>query len=172
MAIPHLESLKEKSPHSLPCLTTPQISALPVRELAATDCVLFLWAIYPMLPDALVVINAWGFQYKTVAFTWCKQNPSGIGFHFGMGYWTRSNPEICLLATKGRPKRASRSVPNLVIARRADHSRKPAEVRDHIVALCGDQSRLELFARDKVAGWSAWGHDVDSDLTLELGRTD
>jgi site-specific DNA-methyltransferase (adenine-specific) len=119
-----------------------------------------------MLEDALSVIEAWGFTYKTVAFTWVKTNRSGKGFHFGLGYWTRANPEICLLATRGRPRRVSRSVPNLLVSPLRDHSRKPDEARDRIVELCGDLRRAELFARQKVAGWCAWGDEVASDFHL------
>jgi len=149
-----------------PTMPTSAICALPVAELAAQDALLFLWATYPMLPDALRVIGSWGFAYKGVAFTWCKLNPSGVGWHFGLGYWTRGNPEICLLATKGRPRRQSRKVANLVVSPRREHSRKPHEVRERIVALCGDLPRVELFARQKTPGWSAWGNEVDSDIAL------
>jgi N6-adenosine-specific RNA methylase IME4 len=147
-------------------MPTSAICALPVAELAAPDALLFLWVTYPMLKEALAVIEAWGFTYKSVAFTWCKLNPSGKGYHFGLGYWTRGNPEICLLATKGHPRRQSRTVPNLVTSLRREHSRKPDEVRERIVALCGDLPRVELFAREKTPGWSAWGNEVDSDITL------
>jgi N6-adenosine-specific RNA methylase IME4 len=157
---------RRRGPAPYPCLNTEQIAVLPVHSIAAADCVLFLWATYPMLSAALAVIAAWGFVYKTVAFTWVKLNPSGHGFHFGMGYWTRANPEICLLATRGRPKRLSRSVPNLIVSPRREHSSKPDEVRDRIVALCGDVPRIELFARKRTPGWSVWGNEVDSDISL------
>jgi len=119
-----------------------------------------------MLRDAFEVIQSWGFTYKTCAFTWAKLNRSGVGFHFGMGYWTRSNPELCLLATRGGPRRAGRGVPNLVVAARREHSRKPDEVRDRIVALCGDLPRAELFAREKVPNWQAWGNEVEPDFAM------
>src|SRR2546421_10225257 len=77
-----------------PCLSTTEIASLPIAELCAPNCVLFLWAIYPMLPDAFSVIRAWGFSFRTVAFTWVKSAGTGHRFHFGMGYWTRANPEI------------------------------------------------------------------------------
>jgi N6-adenosine-specific RNA methylase IME4 len=147
-------------------MSTEAIRALPVSMIAAPDCALLLWATYPMLPDALSVIEAWGFTYKTVGFTWVKTNRSGRGFHFGLGFWTRANPEICLLATRGRPRRVSRSVPNLLVSPLREHSRKPDEARDRIVALCGDLPRAELFARQKVPGWSAWGDEVECDFTL------
>lgn len=157
-----------RSPYDVMDLT--DICALPVADLAARDCVLFLWATYPKLPDALQVINAWGFGYKTVAFTWVKNNPSGIGFHFGLGYWTRQNPEICLLATRGKPKRIDNRVPNLIIYPRGEHSRKPDEVRGRIVKLMGDLPRIELFARQRVAGWAAWGNQVPDGNDIILAK--
>jgi N6-adenosine-specific RNA methylase IME4 len=77
-------------------MLTQDIAALPVQTIVAKDATLFLWAIYPMLPEALTVLRAWGFIYRTVAFTWAKLNPSGVGWHLGLGYWSRANPEICL----------------------------------------------------------------------------
>lgn len=91
------------------------VQALPVKDLAAEDCVLILWATFPKLRDALDLIDAWGFTYKTVAFNWVKQNKSGEGLFMGLGNWTRSNSEICLLATKGKPKRSSAGVHSVVL---------------------------------------------------------
>ena len=87
-----------------------ELCALPVPELAAKDCALFLWATFPQLSEALHLIRAWGFRYKTVAFVWLKSNRKSPSWFYGMGYWTRSNAEICLLATKGKPKRQSAGV--------------------------------------------------------------
>jgi N6-adenosine-specific RNA methylase IME4 len=84
------------------------IVALPVESLADTNCVLFLWVMNSELPLAFKCIEKWGFKYKTVASTWVKTTKNG--FHFGGGNWTRSNPEIYLLATKGNIKRQSASV--------------------------------------------------------------
>ena len=81
-------------------------------------------------------------------------------FFTGLGYWTRGNPEMCLLATRGKPKRISKSVKQLVVDRRREHSRKPDRIRDDIVQLCGDVSRIELFARQKTEGWDSWGNEV------------
>ena len=97
--------------------------------IANEDCVLFMWATFPMLREALDVIEAWGFSYKTVAFNWVKQNRNGTGIFMGLGNWTRSNSEICLLATKGKPKRISGSVRSVVLSPLQQHSRKPAEIR-------------------------------------------
>lgn len=138
-----------------------------VKDLADKDCVLFMWAIYPMLPHALELMKAWGFEFKTVAFTWVKKNKTNKDFFFGMGYWTRANAEICLLGVRGKPKRVSAKVPQLIIAERREHSRKPDEVRDRIVELIGDLPRVELFAREKKEGWDVWGNEVESDIVLE-----
>lgn len=142
------------------------ICNLNVAELADEDCVLFLWATFPKLPEALQVIKAWGFQYKTVSFVWLKQNKSGNGWFFGLGFWTRGNAEICLLATKGKPHRKSNKVHQFIVSPLRLHSQKPNEAREKIVELMGDLPRLELFAREKADGWDAWGNEVESDVTI------
>jgi N6-adenosine-specific RNA methylase IME4 len=136
------------------------IKRLPVAKLADKDCALFMWATYPNLKEAFEVLEAWGFTYKTVAFTWVKKNKVSDSWFWGMGYWTRANAEICLLATKGKPKSVSRSVHQVVDARIERHSKKPDEVRERIVKLMGDVPRVELFARQRCDGWAAWGNEV------------
>ena len=136
------------------------IKALPVADIAAEDCVLFLWATFPMLPEAMETIKAWGFRYKTVAFVWAKQNRRSPGWFWGLGNWTRSNAEVCLLATKGRPERVSASVHSLICAPVGEHSAKPKEARERIEALMGDVPRIELFARERVSGWDCWGDEA------------
>lgn len=143
-----------------PTMELGDICALAVKEIAAKDCILFLWTTFPKLEEAFKVINAWGFTYKTCAFVWAKQNLKSDDFFVGLGYWTRSNVEVCLLATKGAPKRINKSVRQLIISHRRKHSRKPDEVRDRIVQLVGELPRIELFARQKVEGWDAWGNEV------------
>ncbi len=150
-----------------PMMRTQDICALPVQYIAALDSILFLWAISSHLPDALAVIRAWGFNYKTVAFTWVKRTPNDTGYFLGRGYWTHSNAEICLLAGRGRPQRDGTGVRSLIVSPRREHSRKPDEARDRIVRLCGDVPRAELFARQKVKGWSAWGNEVECDFSLQ-----
>ena len=142
------------------------ICKLPIAEMAAKDCALFLWITYPTLPRAFRVIKSWGFTYKTVAFTWVKVNKDG-GIFTGMGYWTRSNAEICLLATKGHPKRVSANVRQVLMSRRRGHSQKPDEARTRIVQLLGDLPRIELFARESTEGWDVWGNEVDSDIDMK-----
>jgi N6-adenosine-specific RNA methylase IME4 len=91
------------------------IKALPVADLAAPDCACFMWSINSMLPEALAVMEAWGFKYKTIAFSWAKRTPSGEAWHMGLGYWTRQNTEHCLLGTRGKPRRLDRGVRELVV---------------------------------------------------------
>jgi N6-adenosine-specific RNA methylase IME4 len=146
------------------CMSLADLKALPVADWAAPDCALFLWATDPSLPQALGVIEAWGFAYKTVAFTWAKTTKDGAGFPIGCGYWTRANPEQCLLATRGRPQRLSRAVPQLILAPRREHSRKPDQVYERIEALVPGPY-LELFARAPRAGWHAWGNEVAGPAT-------
>ena len=134
--------------------------------IANEDCVLFMWATFPMLREALDVIEAWGFSYKTVAFNWVKQNRNGTGIFMGLGNWTRSNSEICLLATRGRPKRAARDVKQVILSHVERHSQKPEEARRRIEALMGDVPRIELFARASPPGWDVWGNEVASDIRL------
>lgn len=137
---------------------------IDLRSHLADNCILFLWVMNSELPLALQVIKDWGFDYKTVAFTWVKKNKKE--FHFGGGNWTRSNPELCLLATRGHIQRQSASIRNLIISPRREHSRKPDEIRDYIIQLVGDLPRIELFARQKVEGWDCWGNEVESDIEL------
>jgi len=125
------------------------------------DCVLFLWATAPLLPEALYTIKSWGFDYKTIAFTWIKKNKKSTNTNFwGMGSWTRSNPEYCLLATKGNPKAVSHSVHSVIESPLEEHSKKPDIVREKIVELCGDIKRIELFARNKYEGWDSEGNQL------------
>ena len=142
------------------CMRLDDIFNLPIESISDNDCILFIWVIDPMLPEAMEVIKKWGFKYKTVAFTWVKQNKKSDGYFTGLGYWTRANPEICLLATKGKPKRLSKSVRQLIISKLQEHSKKPDEIRDRIVELCGDLPRIELFARQRTEGWDCWGNEV------------
>jgi N6-adenosine-specific RNA methylase IME4 len=142
--------------------TIEEIKALPVAPLAAEDCVLVLWATWPKLPEALEVIKAWGFTYKTCAFVWVKQNPSEDGLHMGMGYYTRSNSELCLLATRGSPQRLVRDVHQVVLAPVGEHSAKPEEVRRRIERLLAGPY-LELYGRKAVPGWTVWGNEIARD---------
>jgi len=188
-------------------MTTNAICQLPIQELAADNAILFLWATFPMLPDAFKVIEAWGFEYKTVAFLWVKENatqeqiqqyeyidlllrnrpsrePLSTGYplkalwgegspFFGVGYYTKSNPEVCLLATRCKKggsvmKPERNDVSNLIIAPRRKHSQKPWEAHFRIEAMYPNTKKVELFARDKRHGWNSWGNEIESDLSLTM----
>lgn len=137
------------------------IQNLPVSDIADNDCSLFMWATAPQMPVAFDVIKSWGFEYKTVAFTWVKTNKkSNETLFFGMGNWTRANSEFCLLATKGKPKRINASVHSVIISPIARHSEKPNETRKRIIRLMGDLPRIELFAREQREGFDVWGNEV------------
>jgi len=151
------------------------IKKMPIKEMTAKNCVLFLWAVNPLLPEALEVIKAWGFKYKTVAFNWVKVSNKGNFIH-NMGRWTMGNNEICLLATKGKPKRITKNIKQLVIAQRKEHSKKPDIIRRLIVDLMGELPRVELFARggkdkdlfglNRFDGWDTFGNEVEDSITI------
>ena len=135
-----------------------QLQALPVRALAAKDAALFMWATMPHLPEALQLFEAWGFTYRTCAFTWTKINRDGSPFA-GQGFYTRQNTELCLLGIRGRLQRKAYNVRQVILARRREHSRKPDEQYGRIMALY-DGPYLELFARQRWPGWDVWGNQA------------
>jgi len=137
------------------------IKNLSINQIADENCVLFLWATYPMLQEALEVIKAWGFIYKSIAFQWVKMNKIKKTPFYGLGRWTRGNTEPCLLATKGKPKRVSASVFQLIFVPRRKHSQKPDIARDKIIQLVGELPRIELFATKKINGWDSIGYEID-----------
>jgi N6-adenosine-specific RNA methylase IME4 len=160
---------KDRSPEKhYDCMSLADIRALPVSDIAADNCALFLWVTDPLLPEGLKLMEAWGFKFKTIAFVWAKLNKSAPptlwtdrDFFTGLGYWTRANPELCLLGTRGKPKRVSKAVRRLVVSPRREHSRKPDEIAEKIDDLMGrDTSKIELFARTARTGWTIWGNDV------------
>jgi N6-adenosine-specific RNA methylase IME4 len=172
-----------------PTLDLQAVKDLPVKDIASDDSVLFLWACNSMLPEALEVMNSWGFEFKTIAFTWVKTNKKTTDTVFwGMGYWTRQNSEYVLIGTRGKPKRASKGVHSVVWSHEeagADliiddlpealvrpvmrHSAKPPEIRNRIVELMGQDLRyVELFARQPAEGepaipdmWQLVGNEID-----------
>jgi N6-adenosine-specific RNA methylase IME4 len=138
------------------CMKTDDICKLPVPDIMMPDCYMFLWCPSSMLKDGIKVIEAYGMTYKTIVFAWLKRGKSGKLF-WGMGSYSRQNLEVCLLGVKGRLKRQSASVHQIIESPRREHSRKPDETRDRIVKLYGDVPKIELFAREKTKNWNAWG---------------
>ena len=136
------------------------IEQLPVSSIADDDCVLFLWVTMPKLNECFDLITAWGFEYKTCAFTWVKRNKISDSWFWGMGRWTRANAELCLLATKGKPQRMSARVHSVIDTPVERHSKKPEITKERIVELLGDVKRIELFARQTSDGWDSWGNEL------------
>ena len=151
-----------------------KICNLPMEELTDDDALLFLWVTFPMLIDAMRVFPAWGFKYKTLGFAWIKTNPrQDLKQHsflptdivddcFGIGHYTKSNCEICLIGVKGKGVQLIKSnrVKSTIISVREKHSKKPDEARKRITQLVGDIPRIELFAREVPEGWDVWGDEV------------
>jgi N6-adenosine-specific RNA methylase IME4 len=145
------------------------ISRLDVGSIAADDSVLLMWTTMPFLQRSFAVIEGWGFAYKTMGFVWVKTYAGTGNIALGMGYYTRSNAELCLLATRGKGlKRVSTSVSQVVLSPRGRHSTKPPEVRDRIVRLFGDVPRIELFARDSALGWDNWGNEIETEIRIQM----
>lgn len=139
-------------------MTLDEMAALPVDDWAAKDCVLFMWSLNSMPEQALYLIDAWGFAFKTAAFTWVKTG------RLGMGYWTRQNSERCLLATRGKPKRLNADVREIITAKPREHSRKPDEQYDRIERLVSGPY-LEMFARPPHRpGWDVWGDQSEGGI--------
>ena len=148
------------------------LAGLPVRDIAEENCSLFLWICWPSLVEAMALIDAWGFTYKTCAFSWMKARASQIDMfredndvQVGLGYWTRANSEVCLLATRGKPKRLNADVRQGIIEPRREHSRKPDCVYERIERLV-EGPYLELFARTQRPGWTAWGNETDKFVSV------
>lgn len=152
-------------------VTTPtaELCKIPVKDIVAKDAALFMWVTSSHVPDALQLAEAWGFKFKTIAFIWVKMPSDGgqMGFfapapkyRIGMGYWTRQQGEICLLFTRGKPKRLSMGVRQIIAEPRRQHSRKPDETHERVQALVGGPY-LEMFAREPREGWTVWGNQTD-----------
>ena len=141
-------------------MTKEEIWNLPINTIADKNCYLFLWVTFPKLLMGIKTIEEWGFVYKTLGFSYIKTNKTNNKPFFGVGYYTKSNCEVCLLATKGKVKPVSNYVSSVVIEPRYKHSKKPNSIRNKIVQLCGDLPRIELFARQRTDGWDVWGDEV------------
>ena len=145
------------------------IATLPVPQIADKDSVCLMWVIDPLIEQGYQVMRAWGFIPKTVGFYWVKQNRKSEGFFTGLGYYTRANPEQCILGIRGKGlPRKDKSVPRLIVAPRGRHSEKPIETYSQIERLFGEVSRVELFARCHRAGWDVFGNEVEDSILLPM----
>ncbi|KKL50137.1 hypothetical protein LCGC14_2308480 [marine sediment metagenome] len=149
------------------------ICNMKVGEIAEDNSLLFLWVTFPNLKEGLRVIESWGFEYVTIGFTWIKLNKENGKPFFGIGYYTKSNAEICLIGRKGKPSKlkVSDTVSSVIISKKREHSRKPDEARKRIIDLCGDASKIELFARQKIEGWDVWGNEIPDETQKLLETT-
>ncbi len=145
-----------------PVMDIDELCKIPINNLANIDSVLFLWTTMPLLKKSFKVMEAWGFKYRTCAFVWVKTTKNGI--RSGLGRYTNSNAELCLLGLNGNYiQRKDRNVKQIVLTPLQKHSKKPDEVRERIVNLYGDLPRIELFARDKKQGWDTWGDELPTE---------
>lgn len=161
------ESGGGRSPEAhYPTMSHEDICNLPVKQFAAENCALFLWAIWPRIFDAKQVIESWGFDYRSLAWIWIKANRSGFGFFTGLGYYTRANSEPCLLAIRGSLPVATHDIQALIYSPVRAHSKKPDDQYRKIEALYPGADYLELFARRRRSGWAAWGNEVPSDIKM------
>ena len=142
-------------------MCTADLMKLPVNSISSENSALFMWATFPMLKQAIEVMEAWGFRYVTQAFTWIKLNPKNKKPFFGVGYYTKSNAEVCLLGIKGKMKPEKNTVSSVIIKPREEHSKKPDIVRDKIVELYGDKKRLEMFGRSNDERFSVIGNGMN-----------
>jgi N6-adenosine-specific RNA methylase IME4 len=159
-------NLKSGACAKYPTMPLNDICNLPIKNITANDCILFMWWVASMPEEALEVVKSWGFTIKTMTgFTWVKKTKNGKLF-FGMGFWTRQGVENCLIAVKGKPKRINAAVRSVIECEIEKHSKKPDVVRSKITELMGDKLRLELFARQKSDGWDVWGNEIKNDIIL------
>jgi N6-adenosine-specific RNA methylase IME4 len=161
------KGLDRSAERHYPTMKLADIKALPVSDIAAKDCHLFLWTTGPHMPQALEVMKSWGFKYSGIGFVWIKLNKGAPAFWMnerdfftGMGYTTRKNAEICLLGRRGSPKRLRKDIHELIIAPRREHSRKPAQFHERAEQYAPGPY-LEMFSREPRPNWTAWGNDTE-----------
>lgn len=144
-------------------LSLQDIWKLDVESICSDNAIMFLWCTFPFLKEQLKTFEAWGFKYKTVGFTWIKTNIKNGKPFFGVGYYSKSNAEVCMLGTRGKVlKPRNMTVSSVVIEPRTKHSSKPAVVRDLISKMYPDLSKIELFARPPLMdGWRMLGDEID-----------
>jgi len=145
-----------------PVMNLELIKSLPVEKISKDNSILFLWVTFPKMDEGIELIESWGFKYKTLGFNWIKKNKKSDSLFWGLGYYTRSNPEVCLIGTKGSPDIKDNGVHSVIMSKIEKHSKKPQEARHKIERLMGKKTnKIELFAREKVEGWTVWGNEID-----------
>jgi len=143
-----------------PVISLEKLKTFPINELVDKDCILWLWATVPLLPEALELMKAWGFKYKTAIF-WRKI------MSLGMGFWFRGQVEMLLLGIKGKIKAFRYQRANFLQTKVRAHSEKPIEIYA-LIEPVSPKPRLELFARRKRIGWYCWGNEIESDIEINF----
>lgn len=153
------DNQKKSASNHYELMTLEEIKALPVRDLAAKDCVLVMWATQAMLDKAIETMVAWGFKFKT-AGAWAKRSSSGNHWAFGTGYLLRCSVEFFLIGSIGGLKSEAKDITNLIVAPNREHSRKPDELIKNLERMFPSVPKLELFAREPRPGWHPWGNQT------------
>jgi N6-adenosine-specific RNA methylase IME4 len=147
------KSVASRTEHDpYPTMTLESLGRLQVQDMMADDSAMFMWVVDAHLAQAIHLGSGWGLTYKTIAFIWDKGR-------MGMGYWSRKEAEVCLLFTRGRPKRLNADVRQIIREPRREHSRKPAQTHHLVERLVGGPY-IEMFSRETVPGWDAWGTET------------
>jgi len=141
------------------CLTLQQLEGLPVGDIAMPDCALCLWCTAPKMNEGVKLVESWGFRYVTFLFTWVKTYKNGDPY-CGLGFYTRSASEFCLLGIRGSMPVEDHSVRQVIVSQVEKHSQKPIIAAKRIRDLWPDVPRIELFARTRMPGWDCWGDEV------------
>ena len=159
-------SMKSGAAAQYDTMSIEQLKALDVPAICTDDCVLVMWYVGSQPQEAIDLCKAWGFTIKNMnGFIWVKLTEMFLQF-FGMGFWTRAGAECAIIATRGKPKRASAAIRQVRLAVIGRHSEKPAEFRADIEKLCGDGNKLEMFARTASSGWDVFGNQVENSITI------
>ena len=146
-----------------PTMNVLELLDLPIDDISKDNCLLFCWVTFPRLLEGIQIIKGWGFDYKGLAFNWVKKNIKTDSWFWGMGHYTRQNPEVCLIGRKGKFDSKSSSVHSVIDLPIERHSKKPDIIRTKIEEITGkDTKKIELFAREFVDGWDCWGNEVDT----------
>ncbi len=151
-----------------PCMELEDIYSLPIGKIAEENSILFLWVTGPMIPEQIECMYRWGFTYKTIGFTWIKLNKKSLSPFIGLGFYTRSNAELCLIGTKGTPGRPLvKNVSQAILSPIGEHSQKPEKVANHIEMMYNGP-RIELFARKTKRNWDCWGNETEKFNGVDL----
>ena len=153
-----------------PVMSDEEIMALPVKNIAEDNSILFMWVIDSRIPKIKELMSAWGFEYITVGFVWNKKAENTLGYNAILSQYTRKSCEFCFIGRKGEKIVNDSNVDQFISESKKEHSKKPRVVRERILQMCGNISRIELFSRDKIEGWDCWGNEIPSSEQVTIKR--